>query len=92
MGKRQRFSKEFKLEAVRLLEMGQKSGAQLPLNSAVCFREAVDQVADALAESVEGAFGGFSEQGLELREGPLGARCGSPGPCPHPTLPFSAGP
>jgi transposase len=31
MGTRQRFSKEFKSEAVRLLDLGQKSAAQLAL-------------------------------------------------------------
>lgn len=35
MAKRQRFSKEFKLEAVRLLELGQKSAAQLALELGV---------------------------------------------------------
>jgi transposase len=30
-GRRQRFTKEFKLEAVRLLELGQKPSAQLAL-------------------------------------------------------------
>ncbi len=35
MGKRQRFSKEFKLEAVRLLELGQKPAAQLALELGV---------------------------------------------------------
>lgn len=35
MGTRQRFSKEFKLEAVRLLELGQKPAAQLALELGV---------------------------------------------------------
>ncbi len=35
MGKRVRFSKEFKLEAVRLLDLGQKSAAQLALELGV---------------------------------------------------------
>ena len=35
MGTRQRFSKEFKLEAVRLLELGQKSAVQLALELGV---------------------------------------------------------
>jgi transposase len=35
MGMRQRFSKEFKLEAVRLLELGQKPAAQLALELGV---------------------------------------------------------
>lgn len=35
MAKRQRFSKEFKIEAVRLLELGQKSAAQLALELGV---------------------------------------------------------
>jgi transposase len=35
MGRRVRFSKEFKLEAVRLLELGQKSAVQLALELGV---------------------------------------------------------
>ena len=35
MGTRQRFSKDFKLEAVRLLDLGQKSAAQLALELGV---------------------------------------------------------
>ena len=35
MGRRQRFSKDFKLEAVRLLELGQKPAAQLALELGV---------------------------------------------------------
>lgn len=35
MGKRVRFSKEFKLEAVRLLDLGQRSAAQLALELGV---------------------------------------------------------
>jgi transposase len=35
MGRRQRFTKEFELEAVRLLEMGQKSPTQLALELGV---------------------------------------------------------
>jgi transposase len=35
MGKRVRFSKDFKLEAVRLLDLGQKSAAQLALELGV---------------------------------------------------------
>ena len=35
MGKRQRFSKDFKIEAVRLLESGQKPAAQLALELGV---------------------------------------------------------
>jgi len=35
MGKRQRFSKEYKVEAVRLLELGQKPAAQLALELGV---------------------------------------------------------
>jgi transposase-like protein len=35
MGTRERFTKEFKLEAVRLLELGQKPAAQLALELGV---------------------------------------------------------
>lgn len=57
MGTRQRFSKEFKLEAVRLLELGQKPAAQLALELGVR-RNQLYKWKEQLAGKGETAFGG----------------------------------
>jgi len=57
MGKRQRFSREFKIEAVRLLELGQKSAAQLALELGVR-RNQLYKWKDQLLGKGEAAFAG----------------------------------
>jgi transposase len=57
MGGRQRFNKEFKLEAVRLLELGQKSPTQLALELGVR-RNQLYKWKEQLAGKGDGAFRG----------------------------------
>lgn len=57
MGRRQRFTKEYKVEAVRLLELGQKSPTQLALELGVR-RNQLYKWKEQLAGKGEGAFGG----------------------------------
>lgn len=57
MAKRQRFSKEFKLEAVRLLDLGKKSAAQLSLELGVR-RNQLYKWKDQLSAKREAAFRG----------------------------------
>ena len=57
MGKRQRFSKEFKVEAVRLLELGQKPPTQLALELGVR-RNQLYKWKEQLAGKGAGAFRG----------------------------------
>jgi transposase len=57
MGRRQRFDKSFKLEAVRLLELGQKSATQLALELGVR-RNQLYKWKEQLAGKGDGAFGG----------------------------------
>ena len=57
MGRRQRFNKEFKVEAVRLLELGQKSPTQLALELGVR-RNQLYKWKEQLTGKGEGAFRG----------------------------------
>lgn len=57
MGKRQRFDKAFKIEAVRLLELGQKPAAQLALELGVR-RNQLYKWKEQLGSQGEAAFAG----------------------------------
>lgn len=57
MGMRQQFSKEFKLEAVRLLDLGKKSGAELALELGVR-RNQLYKWKEQLGSKKEAAFRG----------------------------------
>jgi transposase len=57
MGTRQRFSKEFKLEAVRLLDLGQKSAAVLALELGIR-RNQLYKWKEQLAGKADAAFRG----------------------------------
>jgi transposase len=57
MGKRQRFSKEFKLEAVRLLDSGKKSAVELALELGVR-RNQLYKWKEQLSAKKEAAFRG----------------------------------
>src|SRR5712675_1762945 len=58
MGMRQRFSKEFKLEAVRLLERGEKPAAQLALELGVARNQLYKWQAQLQTKGVDKAFRG----------------------------------
>ncbi len=57
MSKRKTFSKEFKLEALRQLELGEKTGAQIALELGIR-RNMLYKWKDQLAAHSEGAFQG----------------------------------
>ena len=67
MAKRQQFSKAFKLEAIRLLELGQKSAAQLALELGVPRRQ-LYKWKNELSSKGDGAFAGSGRKVLAAED------------------------
>lgn len=65
--KRLRFSKEFKLEAVRLLELGRKSGTELALELGVARNQLYKWQAQLRGKGAAGAFRGPGAKPLDER-------------------------
>ncbi len=76
MGRRQRFSKEFKLEAVRLLDLGRKSAVELALELGVR-RNQLYKWKELLSTKKEAAFRGPGPQAGFRRERGLAPQAGT---------------